>query len=135
MKKLIAILLCLMLIFSLAACAGQTPNPEPAPEPETGTETEPENNAEPEPEPEPEPAPEPAGPVSVGFLKGPTGMGAAYFMEQVENGDYGDTYKVTLDTDRPYSWNLRTLCESWAGKKNRSLVPEGPTAVSTLRDR
>ncbi|MBR6258751.1 MAG: ABC transporter substrate-binding protein [Oscillospiraceae bacterium] len=99
MKKLIAILLCLMLVFSLAACAEQAPKPEPAPEPDTGTVTEPENNAEPEPEPEPEPAPEPAGHVSVGFLKGPTGMGAAYFMEQVENGDYGDTYKVTLDTD------------------------------------
>ncbi|NCB50429.1 MAG: ABC transporter substrate-binding protein [Clostridia bacterium] len=37
--------------------------------------------------------------VNVGFLKGPTGIGAAWFMSEAENGAYDTEYAVTLESD------------------------------------
>ncbi len=54
MKKLIALLLALAMVFALVACGAKTPEPAPAPEPEATPEP------APAPEPEPAPAPEPA---------------------------------------------------------------------------
>ena len=67
MKKLLALILCLALVLSLAACGGgkkaeTTPAPVEAteePEPEATEEPEPEPTEEPEPEPTEEPEPEP----------------------------------------------------------------------------
>lgn len=37
--------------------------------------------------------------VNIGFLKGPTGIGAAKFMDEIENGSYDTEYAVTLESD------------------------------------
>ena len=64
MKKIIALLLALVMVFAIAACAnsGKT-DPEPAPDP--APQTDPEPTPEPEPEPTPEPEPEPTPEVTV----------------------------------------------------------------------
>ena len=118
MKKIIALIAALALLTSLAACAGNTETSTGAPESETSaTETAPESEtgkepasesetgSEPESETESEPEsgsePEETLPESLnaGFLKGPTGIGAARFMEQNDAGELEIAYKVTLEAD------------------------------------
>lgn len=87
MKKLISLVLALIMILSMAACSA---------EPETPVE--PENN-EPAVPSEPEEPSEPAfegAEVKVGMLKGPTGMGAAWLMDQNEQGLTLNSYEFTI---------------------------------------
>lgn len=91
MKKLISLILALIMVLSMAACSSETPNP--------GSEepTEPEAPVESEPELETPVADEFIGAdVNVGMLKGPTGMGAAWLMEQDEQGLTLNNYEFTI---------------------------------------
>lgn len=84
MKKLLSLILALIMILSISACSSV---PE---EPETEVPSEPETPAEPE-----EPAFEGAE-INIGMLKGPTGMGAAWLMEQDELGLTLNDYNFTV---------------------------------------
>ena len=87
MKKLLSLILATILVLSMAACSTETP------EPEIEAPSEPETSSEPE-----EPA-EPAfegAEVKVGMLKGPTGMGAAWLMEQDAQGLTLNDYEFTV---------------------------------------
>ena len=87
MKKLLSLILAIILVLSMAACSTETS------EPETEVPSEPESTFEPE-----EPA-EPAfegAEVKVGMLKGPTGMGAAWLMEQDAQGLTLNDYEFTV---------------------------------------
>ncbi len=92
MKKIPAALLCsFLLLTALASCSeqgsaqGTTPPSPPASASPTIS--------------SPSPSPEVTDGLSVAFLKGPTGMGAAYFMEQSENGKLDDDYDILLEAD------------------------------------
>ena len=84
MKKLLSLILALIMILSISACSNV---PE---EPENEVPSEPETSAEPE-----EPAFEGAE-INIGMLKGPTGMGAAWLMEQDELGLTLNDYNFTV---------------------------------------
>ena len=84
MKKFLSLILALIMILSISACSNI---PE---EPETEVPSEPETPAEPE-----EPAFEGAE-INIGMLKGPTGMGAAWLMEQDELGLTLNDYNFTV---------------------------------------
>ena len=91
MKKLISLILALIMILSMAACSNVSEEP--------GTELpeEPETSSEPEETPEEPAEPEFSGAeVNVGMLKGPTGMGAAWLMEQDELGLTLNNYEFTV---------------------------------------
>lgn len=66
--------------------------PDPGSEPDPGQETDPVQESDPVQEPD-------LGKLNVAFLKGPTGIGASYFMERNANGDYGERYNITVETD------------------------------------
>jgi len=109
MKKWIAILLALALVLALAACqtntkpedantggpeAGASPSPaspSPSDEPPAAASDAPEETPD---APEENPAS-----LHVAFLSGPTGIGAAKFMEQAEADALFDDYTVALETD------------------------------------
>lgn len=84
MKKILAVLLTLAMLLSFAACsnaAGPDPVSESSSAPEESTESE----------------PAPVGTeISFGVLKGPTGIGAAYLMEENGSGDTVNTYDFTI---------------------------------------
>ena len=84
MKKLLSLILAFIMILSISACSSV---PE---EPETEVPSEPETPAEPE-----EPVFEGAE-INIGMLKGPTGMGAAWLMEQDELGLTLNDYNFTV---------------------------------------
>ena len=91
MKKLISLILALIMILSMAACSNVSEEP--------GTELpeEPETSSEPEETPEEPAEPEFSGAeVNVGMLKGPTGMGAAWLMDQSEQGLTLNSYNFTV---------------------------------------
>ena len=91
MKKLLSLILALIMIMSMAACSN-----EPA-VPETEEPGEPAVSSEPENEPEEPEKPEFSGAeVKVGMLKGPTGMGAAWLMDQSEQGLTLNSYEFTV---------------------------------------
>ena len=91
MKKLLSLILALIMIMSMAACSN-----EPA-VPETEEPDEPAVSSEPENEPEEPEKPEFSGAeVKVGMLKGPTGMGAAWLMDQSEQGLTLNSYEFTV---------------------------------------
>ena len=93
--KMIAIaVLALALVFSLAACAGKTPG-------ETEKYT-----------------------VRAGFLKGPTGIGAAYLMENAANSECENNYELTLETD-PSAINAALI----SGTLDIAAVPTNAAAV------
>lgn len=88
MKKAFFALLAVVLIFSISACF-VTPAAEPsasAAVSETSIQTEAAASAE-------------KLSVRAGFLKGPTGIGAAYLMDQSEKGDTKLDYTFTLEAD------------------------------------
>ncbi len=94
MKNIISLILALIMVLSMAACSNVPEDPaDMVPE-------EPESSSEPEEIPE-EPS-EPEVPefsgaeVKIGMLKGPTGMGAAWLMEQSELGLTLNSYKFTV---------------------------------------
>ena len=77
MKKFLSLILALIMVLSMAACSNEPTEPE---EPVSSEAEVPEEPTEPE-------VPEFSGAeVKVGMLKGPTGMGAAWLMEQDELG-------------------------------------------------
>ena len=87
MKKLFSLILALIMVMSMAACSNETV------EPEIEASSEPEVTSEPEEPAEPEFS---GAEVKVGMLKGPTGMGAAWLMEQNELGLTLNTYEFTV---------------------------------------
>ena len=87
MKKFLSLILALIMILSTAACSSEPAEPE---EPVSSEAEVPEEPTEPE-------VPEFSGAeVKVGMLKGPTGMGAAWLMEQSELGLTLNTYEFTV---------------------------------------
>ena len=90
MKKLFSLILAIIMVMSMAACSTEPTEPEITEEPAPETVTEPEET--------PEPAePEFTGAeMSIGVLKGPTGMGAAWLMDQNEQGLTLNTYDFTV---------------------------------------
>ncbi|MBR5872408.1 MAG: ABC transporter substrate-binding protein [Oscillospiraceae bacterium] len=90
MKKLFSLILAIIMAMSMAACSTESTEPEITEEPAPETVTEPEET--------PEPAePEFTGAeMSIGVLKGPTGMGAAWLMDQNEQGLTLNTYDFTV---------------------------------------
>ncbi len=95
MKKLLSLILALIMIMSMAACSNEPAEPVTPDEPGSNGPSEPVKPSESEPE---EPSePEFAGAeVNVGMLKGPTGMGAAWLMEQNEQGLTLNSYEFTV---------------------------------------
>lgn len=91
MKKLLSIILALIMVMSISACSNEEPSVEPELPDEPVTSSVPEKAPE---EPE-EPAFEGAD-VKVGVLKGPTGMGAAWLMDQNEQGLCLNRYDFTI---------------------------------------
>jgi NitT/TauT family transport system substrate-binding protein len=94
MKKALSLVLTLVLIVSLAACAGNTVTNSQSPAADTTGTT-----------PPPAVSPAPAVPAPVkytvraGFLKGPTGIGAAWLMEENAKGQTQLDYKFTVESD------------------------------------
>ncbi len=98
--KITLLLLTLALLLTVAACGGKEPDPgqEPNPGSDPGQEPDPGNEPDPGSDPAPDDTPAPVK-LNVAFLKGPTGIGASYFLERNENGDYGDRYNVTVEAE------------------------------------
>ncbi len=91
MKRLFSLIIALIMIMSMAACSNEPDEPI-VPENE-----DPVTSSEPESEPEEPEEPAFAGAeVKVGMLKGPTGMGAAWLMEQNEQGLTLNSYEFTV---------------------------------------
>ena len=87
MKKFLSLILALIMVMSMAACSNEPTEPE---EPVSSEAEVPEEPTEPE-------VPEFSGAeVKVGMLKGPTGMGAAWLMEQDELGLTLNNYEFTV---------------------------------------
>ena len=89
MKKIIALLLALAMLLSFAACAANN-EPEQPESSQSGSEAS---------EPESEIASEPeftGAEVKIGVLKGPTGMGAAWLIDQNEQGLTLNSYDFTV---------------------------------------
>ena len=90
MKKLLSLVLALIMIMSMAACSSETETPETS-EPEDPASSEASESVPEEPE-----IPAFTGSINVGMLKGPTGMGAAWLMEQDETGSTVYDYEFTV---------------------------------------
>lgn len=88
MKKLLSLILALVMIMSFSACSEEPEEPIVPTEPE-----EPVTSSEPEEPVEPEFS---GAEIKVGMLKGPTGMGAAWLMEQSELGLTLNSYEFTV---------------------------------------
>ncbi len=88
MKKALSILLAGLLALSLAACGSETAPETAAPE-----------TASSAPSPDQSPSPAEKQSVRAGFLKGPTGIGAAYLMEQAAAGATKLDYTFTVEAD------------------------------------
>lgn len=86
MKKIISLILALIMVMSMAACSNENSNTDLPSEPDV-------SSSEPEVPEEPEFT---GADVKVGMLKGPTGMGAAWLMDQSEQGLTLNRYEFTL---------------------------------------
>ena len=108
MKKVLSLLLVIVLIFAVAACAETAPETSAEPSETTSattdesvaeatdteaTDTEASETAEAAASPEEKLS------VSAGFLKGPTGIGASYLMKQSELGQTELDYTFTIESD------------------------------------
>ena len=93
-NRIIALLLCLALGMSLAACAPKDNGEQVSPSPEAS----PSEAATPEPEPS-EAEPAQLETVRLAVLSGPTGVGAVKLMSDAENGETVGTYDVTVAAD------------------------------------
>jgi len=103
--RLIALLLALVLVFTLAAC-GNKPSVESAPPaPSAAPSVEPTPEPTPEPTAAPSSAPAPSEPVNektrvnLAVLSGPTGIGAAKLLSDADNGLTANDYHYTIATD------------------------------------
>ena len=96
-RKLTAILLALVLVVSLASCAGDAADTDNTPDENIANDADSGDDAREPAEPDGEANAKPA--LKVGFLKGPTGMGASYLMEQNEIGETLCDYDVTVEAD------------------------------------
>ena len=93
MKKIVAIVLALTMLLSLAACAKEAPQPTAAAtEAPVVTEAAPETTAAPETE-------APAVPVNVMVLNGTTGFGMASLMDAAAKGEAALEYTFSVETD------------------------------------
>ena len=131
MKRIVAIVLALAMLFALAACAAEVKDepktddpapqtdPEPTPEPEPTTDP----ATEPSTEPDPEPAPEPVN-VRVASLKGPTTMGIVALRDKAEKGETFDSYTFDMQTDAS-----AVAAQVVAGEADIALVPANLAAV------
>ncbi|MBQ7875433.1 MAG: ABC transporter substrate-binding protein [Oscillospiraceae bacterium] len=95
MKKLLSLILALIMMMSMAACSNEPadtdgPGSDGPDEPVTSSE-----NSESEPEEPVEPEFTGAE-INIGVLKGPTGMGAAWLMDQDEQGLTLNDYEFTV---------------------------------------
>lgn len=97
MKKILSVLLSVIVLLSIAGCTGGNPPPDTSASPEISDEP----SATQQPSASVTPTEEPGTrfAANVGFLKGPTGMGAAYLMEQNEKGETALDYHFTLEAD------------------------------------
>lgn len=109
-KKIWAALLALTLVFSLCACSQDagvsspssdaSPAQSGTPAPEDSTPPESESPAPSESETPSESQPAAGGPVRLAFLNGPTGIGAAKLLEDIDSGAAADyTYEVAADNN------------------------------------
>ena len=97
-KRILALLLCLALGLSLAACGSKDNGEQNSPSPDAS----PSDTASPSPDGKPAPDDEPdAEPVTVRFavLAGPTGVGAAKLMADSDAGESRGDYDVTVAAD------------------------------------
>ena len=94
MKRLLSLILALIMILSISACSNEPAEPV-EPENEASEPAEPGSEGPSKPVVPDEPAFEGAE-VKVGMLKGPTGMGAAWLMEQDELGLTLNDYTFTV---------------------------------------
>ena len=93
MKKLLAIVLTLCMVLSMAACAKEASPPVVlVTEPETTAETAPETTQTPE-------TTLPAAPVNVMVLNGTTGFGMANLMDAAAKGEAAQEYNFAVETD------------------------------------
>lgn len=94
-KRILALLLCLALGLSLAACAPKSNGEQVSPSPDAS----PSQSVTPSTEPTPDA--EPAEPTTVRFavLAGPTGVGAAKLMADNDAGEAAGKYEVTVAAD------------------------------------
>ncbi len=90
MKKLIAFVLSLVLVLSMAACSQEPAEPVEPEEPVSESSSVPEEPVEPA---EPEFT---GAQINVAVLKGPTGMGAAWLMNENEQSNTLNTYNFTV---------------------------------------
>ncbi len=91
MKKLMALFLAMIMVMSMAACSTEPTEPEK--EPEESSSVSEETSSEEEIPDEPEFT---GAQINIGVLKGPTGMGAAWLMEQDELGNTVNDYEFTV---------------------------------------
>lgn len=91
MKRIVSVFLAIVFILSIAGCAGGNQTPEVS--------TSPSASVSPSDSEKPSESPEARFSANVGFLKGPTGIGASYLMEQDEKGETALDYKVTIEAD------------------------------------
>jgi NitT/TauT family transport system substrate-binding protein len=107
MKKLLSMSLAVLLAFSLFSCAGKTASGDTSEVPSASAEAAPsqspgEKSPEPSPSPSPSPVVEEPSPTAftrLGFLKGPTGIGAASLMAANDAVTARGYYDITLESD------------------------------------
>jgi NitT/TauT family transport system substrate-binding protein len=113
MKRALSLLLALFLVLSLTACAETTaPSSSPL------------DTVSALPSPSEEGLPLDKMTVRAGFLKGPTGIGAAYLMEQSEKGETRLDYTFTVEADPTIM-----MSEIIAGNVDIAAVPTNVAAA------
>ena len=89
-KKIVLVLVMIALLVTLAACDKKADPVETPPSNSAETSTPTESAPE---------TPEVSYDVNIGFIKGPSGVGAAYLLEQNELGESKNKYNVTIESD------------------------------------
>lgn len=133
MKRIFAILLCFVLVLSLAACGKQVapdvedneqtvaPDEEPTSQPSVPEQTEPEPKPEPEPQPEPEPEPQPE--------PQPTELNFEQFLEKAA-GVWLFTETIS-DMGMEYSYEFCSISKEYFGG---GVYPGGGSRPGQIRE-